>query len=64
LEAYAKNSSDLALRKININTWKSAVSSQYSIRSIPHLVLCNPDGKVELRGYGEVLNFAEKKWKK
>ncbi len=52
----AENPQLLAVRKIDIVNWQSAVASQYRLRSIPHLRLFDPDGKLVASGDpGQVL---------
>ena len=51
---------DLALRRINIKSWKSPVAKQYRIKSIPHLVLFDNRGRQILEGKkarGKVLEW-------
>ncbi|RME82629.1 MAG: hypothetical protein D6785_07655 [Planctomycetota bacterium] len=56
MEAKVKSTSKLYLRKINIVKWNTPVCRQYGIRSIPHLMLYNPKGKLLSRGLGNVMN--------
>jgi thiol-disulfide isomerase/thioredoxin len=44
LELAGRHSDRLALRKVDIINWESAVARQYSVGSIPYLVLYSPDG--------------------
>lgn len=57
LEALAKQREDLAVIKVDINRpgqagidWQSPTARQFSLRSIPHLRIYGPDGKLELEG--------------
>jgi thioredoxin-like negative regulator of GroEL len=54
LEAKVRNDPNLKLRKVDIVEWGSAVSNQYRIRSIPHLMLFR-DGNLVAEGLNEVL---------
>jgi thiol-disulfide isomerase/thioredoxin len=40
----------LAVRKVDISNWNTPVASQYGIRSIPHLKLYGPDGRLIVEG--------------
>ena len=51
LEELASGHEDeLALRKVDIVNWSSAVAGQYRIHSIPHLKLFDPDGRLVAEG--------------
>ena len=53
-EAAAKKRSDLTLVRVDINNWDSAVARQFSIQSLPNLILYNPQGEVLKRGRASV----------
>jgi thiol-disulfide isomerase/thioredoxin len=40
----------LAVRKVDISNWNTPVAAQYGIRSIPHLKLFGPDGRLIIEG--------------
>jgi len=44
LELANRHSDQLAVRKVDIINWDSAVSRQYRVSSVPYLVLYGPDG--------------------
>ena len=44
LELADRHSDQLAIRKVDIINWDSAVSRQYRVSSVPYLVLYGPDG--------------------
>ena len=44
LELADRHSDQLAVRKVDIINWDSAVSRQYRVSSVPYLVLYGPDG--------------------
>ena len=46
----AANSESLAIRKVDIVNWESAVSQQYRIQSIPHLKLFDENGQLLAEG--------------
>jgi thiol-disulfide isomerase/thioredoxin len=51
LESFAAANADtFALRKVDIVNWQSEVTSQFRIRSIPHLKLYGPDGGLISQG--------------
>jgi thiol-disulfide isomerase/thioredoxin len=56
----ADHAGQLAVRKIDIVRWSSPVAGQYRLRSIPHLVLFNPEGELLADGDpGSVLSLLE-----
>ncbi len=56
----SQQSESLALRKVDIIDWQSAVSQQYRVSSIPHLKLFGPDGSLIAEGgAGSVLEALE-----
>jgi len=46
LEQMARTDPEIALRKIDIVNWKTAVVKQYNIRSIPHVNVYNRSGRL------------------
>ncbi len=44
------NPDDLAIRKVDIINWDSAVAAQYRLQSIPHLKLFDRDGRLLAEG--------------
>ena len=46
LEQMARTDSEIALRKIDIVNWKTAVARQYNINSIPQVNVYNRDGRL------------------
>ena len=46
LEAYAASREDVFIRKVNIVSWKSAVTKQYGIGFVPNVRVYGPDGKM------------------
>jgi thiol-disulfide isomerase/thioredoxin len=46
LEQMARNDPEIALRKVDIVNWKTAVVKQYNIRSIPHVNVYNRGGRL------------------
>jgi hypothetical protein len=47
LEAANKQSDWFGVREINIVDWKTPVVKQYEIRSIPHCVVYDQDGRLK-----------------
>jgi thiol-disulfide isomerase/thioredoxin len=57
LEQLASKRPDLVIKKVNINRpqvrtidWRSPVAQQFGIRSVPHVVIFDPKGKVIAQG--------------
>lgn len=57
LEELGQRRADLVIKKININRpqvqgidWKSPLAQQHQIRSVPHFLIFNPQGKLVARG--------------
>ena len=46
LEQMARTDPEIALRKIDIVNWKTAVARQYNINSIPQVNVYNRDGRL------------------
>jgi thiol-disulfide isomerase/thioredoxin len=55
LEAYARNHSDIALRKINIVNWDTPVVGQYDLTYLPYLQIYGPSGALLVEGADAVL---------
>ena len=55
MEALVGRTPELFLRKINISQWGSPVAQQFSVKSIPYLVLYDHRGKLIAAGTREVL---------
>jgi len=57
LDLAGRHNDRLALRKIDIINWDSAVARQYGLSSIPYLVLYGPDGqRIATGDAGSVVN--------
>ena len=50
LDLAGRHADDLALRKVDVINWDSAVARQYGMTSIPYLVLYGPDGAQIIAG--------------
>ncbi len=50
MEGLIKSKGSCNLRRININSWKSAVAKQYGIRSLPSLWLFDGESAVSKDG--------------
>lgn len=50
-----KNSNTVALRKVNIETWKSPVAKQFSLRGIPYFIITDGNGKIVDKGNQSLL---------
>jgi thiol-disulfide isomerase/thioredoxin len=56
----AEHADHLAVRKIDIVSWSSPVAGQYRLRSLPHLMLFDPEGEMLTQGGpGLVLGLLE-----
>lgn len=55
-----KNEALVALRKVNIKTWKSPVAKQFKIGSIPYFVITDASGKIIDKGNSSLFHKYKK----
>ncbi len=55
MEAYAKTHSNVALERIDIDSWDSPVAKQFRLNSIPYVRVYGPEGKLEIDGTSEAM---------